>query len=939
MTAVNRNNQSESSAMIDSNGADIEVDKDVSNFTGGVFETEKLIGIKGNRSTISFNRNTGALVSFSDAYSGLDFISVKNRSQLFDFILETPKPANKIIYVEPQVVQLENDSFNLSAIADIVRDKDSAIFINEFEAEHEELSRIGVASDWWVELYVNGENVYTAGAMQGNGSSDFSTDCHIVEFPVKKGHNIIIAKVINGTTGWRFVCGKPNKTCPRNGVSEAADLLSHDWQLYLHAQLPEDLRCAPEKIMQISGPELQFINAGEFNTITAAIKDDKKIDLNFSDHTSRPVAVTVSVREDEVGLMRLSISINNSTDGIVKNINFLRLLISKGIAKGKDLNDKLIAPSFSGSILIDEPWKKTKSISGLYPYLMELQFIAYYNDVAGLYMATYDGDGHYKKMSIILEEGEDIQMNIEHYQPELPGNDVTLSYETILGTFNGDWYTAADIYKKWAITQQWCAKTINERDDLPKYLTEGAAILAVPFLHEMPQYKLYSYDYIEKFPQIAEEYRQRTNMPHIGFVPMGWENKGAWAGINYFPALPSNEIWRSVNKKLCSQGDFTFMLPSGYKWVIKRQATELMGPEINDTADFEAKKAMTIHTQEGKPWIHDGYDDTSYYGGITAKLCHSSSDAKDVMRKIYKDIAELGVSIIQFDQEHGGAQDIPCYNPTHGHKPGYTNEFCWDFSGLCQSICNDGKAINPNFGLSIEGCGEQCIQNMATMWGRQCSEVDESMSGVQSIAMFSYIYHEFLPIIGDGFSVGQGMKATLGSAELRCFRLAKALVRGLIPTVYMEQVPINPENEWQRKVSTAFTSYCRTYKHFAKYLIKGVTLRPPKIECATQNVWHYISNSFGDEILPDGRKASKVTIERPTVIAGSFKAYDKTIGIVIANTTEQKQKITVHDLPENILATIFNVDNEIEAKLENFIDGINLDLEAFGVRVIVLKAK
>ena len=34
----------------------------------------------------------------------------------------------------------------------------------------------------------------------------------------------------------------------------------------------------------------------------------------------------------------------------------------------------------------------------------------------------------------------------------------------------------------------------------------------------------------------------------------GWENRGTWAGINYFPARPSNEDWARVTAELAQSG-------------------------------------------------------------------------------------------------------------------------------------------------------------------------------------------------------------------------------------------------------------------------------------------------------------------------------------------------------------------------------------------------
>jgi len=157
------------------------------------------------------------------------------------------------------------------------------------------------------------------------------------------------------------------------------------------------------------------------------------------------------------------------------------------------------------------------------------------------------------------------------------------------------------------------------------------------------------------------------------------------------------------------------------------------------------------------------------------------------------------------------------------------------------------------------------------------------------------------------------MGETWGSAELRCYRLALPLVRGLIPTVYMETVPLEPNDEWKKTVSEAFFSYGRPYARFTEYLLRGVTLRPPEIECAMQDVWHYLADEKGDT-LPDGRRAIKVTISRPTVVAGSFKAEDGSIGTVIVNTTKYVQQATVKlasaDIPQrfSMLTALKNSD-------------------------------
>jgi hypothetical protein len=208
---------------------------------------------------------------------------------------------------------------------------------------------------------------------------------------------------------------------------------------------------------------------------------------------------------------------------------------------------------------------------------------------------------------------------------------------------------------------------------------------------------------------------------------------------------------------------------------------------------------------------------------------------------------------------------------------------------------------------------------------------------MRSLALFSYIYHEFITVLGDGFSLGQGMKATLGSAELRCFRLAKALTCGLIPTVYMEQVSLEPENKWQETVSRAFCSFCKPFAKFQEYLLFGSTCRPPEVECASQEVWHYMQSEEGEPLFADGRKAVKVKIQRPTVLTGTFKAEDGSLGTVIVNATEQPRNAKLKLSSKGGEAMLFDVSRTLEKRFANVPETVDISLEPLGVKMFIVR--
>jgi hypothetical protein len=175
-----------------------------------------------------------------------------------------------------------------------------------------------------------------------------------------------------------------------------------------------------------------------------------------------------------------------------------------------------------------------------------------------------------------------------HLVPEVPGGTVVLSYDTVLGTFGGGgWRAAAELYKRWAKTQPWTAKLLSDRQDIPAILLAGAPAV-VAGIQDAAGYSGHTTfgDKLEKLPGYLARYKQQMatkRKPRMLFVPYGWENRGTWAGINYFPAQPTNEAWRTANTELNNTGDGSMFLVSGSWWVVKRNATN-GGPAFDDSA-------------------------------------------------------------------------------------------------------------------------------------------------------------------------------------------------------------------------------------------------------------------------------------------------------------------------------------------------------------------
>jgi len=99
---------------------------------------------------------------------------------------------------------------------------------------------------------------------------------------------------------------------------------------------------------------------------------------------------------------------------------------------------------------------------------------AYYGRQGGIYVCPENSEYLWKK-DVCGTDGDSRTATLGHvyYCTNSHGKQVkefAATYPVAVGIFHGDWYTAARIYRRWAIRQPWCAKgTIAERDDLPDW--------------------------------------------------------------------------------------------------------------------------------------------------------------------------------------------------------------------------------------------------------------------------------------------------------------------------------------------------------------------------------------------------------------------------------------------------------------------------------------
>eukprot|EP01051_Picozoa_sp_SAG22_P009397 SAG22_NODE_782_length_7256_cov_8.627498_3_plen_620_part_00 len=381
-------------------------------------------------------------------------------------------------------------------------------------------------------------------------------------------------------------------------------------------------------------------------------------------------------------------------------------------------------------------------------------------------------------------------------------------------------------------------------------------------------------------------HRSRCKVREVG-VPYGWENRGTWAGINYFPAVPSNEAWKTVNAELAKTGDGTMFLVSGSLWVTKRNVTS-GGPAFDDSAELAepAKAAMLVkmaHASNGSTiWRDDQYDvETArqIWRGLSVELCHGHNGSQATLAAIFGQLRELGVSVASMDQEIGGQQAAPCYDPEHDHGPGFGTYIWSGYRDIVAQVQADSAAAGAQLGLSSEQTSELAIPWMGTYWSRQFALVDYPRQcsgtaagaciepGFEGVGLFSYVYHEYATAMAAALVQGQGGTGpTRRGVLFQVKAMADSLAMGLAmaPFDWMVQANVTREvngypAEWVRVTSDAFFAYAGVMPLFREWLVFGETLRPMRLRCANVSTFYWSAG---------GRR---VEYSFPAAVAGTFR--------------------------------------------------------------------
>ncbi|MEO7776778.1 MAG: DUF6259 domain-containing protein [Fibrobacteria bacterium] len=600
---------------------------------------------------------------------------------------------------------------------------------------------------------------------------------------------------------------------------------------------------------------LESLNSFQARVLSASkVKDTLKI---LFSHDKQQVRIECRVWADKDGLLWDASFRNDSKSGKAAIFRY------PGIALAKAAKPLQAVLSIADGVRIRDAFDKLQegeSRGWNYPGMMSSQMTAWGDRAGGVVFYTADSAGYFKSFKVFRYH-DHIIPTFEHIVVGNSAPAFSLAYKTVLAPFQGGWEEAADVYRKWAVKQPWCRKTIREKG-LPAAVANPTFVLCS---HVRLNREASVTDESPTIPRFSEAYRQALKMPVTNLF-FSWEKHGPWVAPDYFPPYPSTDAFAKMSGLIHAQGNQTMVFLSGLnvtldktprngapayslpvRWQDSLKASAIVGRDLRIYTEGTAQEGT------GKRWV----------------LCPATKAARDQILSGVQNGLDLKVDMIQIDQVVGGGVP-PCFQEAHGHPWAGSNQVTHAFADILRQAHD--KTYAKGAALSLEEPGEYFIPYLDIVHAREYMEGywPREGNGIEGIALFSYLYHDYLLGYGGDAQLLRGPE----NAAVSMYEQAINLLAGRYPAgaLWMQVPDYNTLEPQLRKVLVEVAAIWQSEARDFLMLGQARSLRG----VFPDHDVHY--NALG--------RRNRFTV--PTILAKAYSHGDQEIALFINSTLESQ---------------------------------------------------
>lgn len=493
-----------------------------------------------------------------------------------------------------------------------------------------------------------------------------------------------------------------------------------------------------------------------------------------------------------------------------------------------------------------------------YPASLNFQYYAYYTDAnVGCYFGVEDGEGYIKTMGYYLEDNDDFSYRLTSY-PENMGNTKSycMPYSFAFTFFNGDWQTATNIYREWAIKQKWCKKGKLSQRYIPDKLkkTDLWRINHTDYAHGTKT---------QEYFDSAKIIKEKANCS-LALHWYGW-NMGEH-DVNYPEYIDREMYAKGWGEELA-------------EWNKRFDGEEVVKiPYVNarlwDTGGLSWKEENAYRSA-----VKDGNGEMLYEPWKTGNLkpmCPATSQWQNKVADFCgRYVTEEGFDGLYIDQI-ASYNAVLCFDQAHPHPIGGGNWWNNSYHKIIEQVRN---RVGEDKILTSESCCETYIDvldialildtDIHPRWGGINSVLDNKTA--ESLPLFTMIYGDYAQCYGSICKLTDPIKAFE-------YKFIRNIVWGFLPTVEgfnLDELK-RPETDEYFEIIKKAVDFHRANKDMFVYgRLSGI----PDLSCDdTALEWEF--------------RGELITRRYPEIIAANWEYNGKNL-LVLYNTSNEDKKFDI----------------------------------------------
>ncbi|MBQ4110900.1 MAG: hypothetical protein IJC74_08470 [Clostridia bacterium] len=533
-----------------------------------------------------------------------------------------------------------------------------------------------------------------------------------------------------------------------------------------------------------------------------------------------------------------------------------------------------------------EPEYPSKGLMGLYPAVVETQFMAYFSKESGLYIGAHDIEDCLKGVDFYRTDKGGILLEIRNFCGCRTGEEYCMPYPVVVQFFKGQWQDAAEIYRKWFDE--------NKKDDyvpilknkkLPEWYGESPVVITYPVrgTHDMdimtPNAMFPYINAMKHVERLEKELESR-----ILVLLMHWEGTAPWAPPYVWPPFGGEDELKKFIDALHERGDVLGVYCSGIGWTVKSNVDDYETSEQFERENL--KEEMCLSPKQTLP-----YSNICTNQRVGYDLCPSRKFTVDTLTDQVEKMVGAGIDYIQLlDQNHGGTPYF-CYSKNHGHPPVPGK---WQVDAMKEIL----SGITAKSGKVLFGCESAAAEAYAPYLLFSDNRFELNYVVGKQVPVYAYILHEYLNNFM-GNQVCAGIWLDHDNAPGNIYeRIAYSFSAGDMLTLVLDQfgeitwnwgeltTTTMPSQENVKILVRNLNSWRRGYGK--KYLHTGRMTKGFEIECGV--------NEFARVDLP--------SLKRSALHTSSWISHENTFGQFVINYNDRAEKFSV-TLPDDGYKLVF----------------------------------